>query len=95
MLYRLPCLRTEACAVQIHHARDESYNDGGRNCVVEEEGGRKVRYWRRLARDRTCHALPRSVLTDLVVQETDKATIDVEAVEDGILAKIIASTSAL
>jgi pyruvate dehydrogenase E2 component (dihydrolipoamide acetyltransferase) len=61
---------------------------------VEGQGGSKVRDRRRPPRNcphpiflsLPCHA------SHIRYQETDKATIDVEAPEDGILAKIIVST---
>lgn len=58
---------------------------------MEEEGGRHFHCWRRHSRDRAfsfhhCCAFTHTLLR---VQETDKATIDVEAQEDGVVAKIL------
>ena len=60
---------------------------------MEGQGGSKICYRRCPPRNRArsifyplpCHA------SHIPYQETDKATIDVEAPEDGILAKIIVS----
>jgi hypothetical protein len=76
---------------QPRHARYVADHDRGRYCAVEEAGGGGVRHWRCLARNCALWVSGSCLGTVLTrsVQETDKATIDVEAQEDGILGKIL------
>lgn len=83
-------LRTETCSLQVCHARNESYHDRRWYCYLEKEGRRIIHCRRRFAGD--CkHSTSLSVPPLTSPKETDKATIDVEAQDDGILAKIIVS----
>jgi len=83
----------QKCVVQVYYASDESYHDRRWHRSMEGQGGPKV--FRRGCSSRNCaHPIFCSfrVMSQILYQETDKATIDVEAPEDGILAKIIVST---
>ena len=48
---RIPCLGLASCPLEVRHARNESHYDGGRYCIMEEEGGRVVRGRGRASRD--------------------------------------------
>jgi len=91
--FRNTRLGAQKCAVQVCHASDESYHDRRWYRSVEGQGGSKVFHRRRPPRNCT-HPIFHTLLwySHIRHQETDKATIDVEAPEDGILAKIIVST---
>jgi hypothetical protein len=68
-----------------HVADDE----GGRHRRLEAQGGRRLFRGRRPARDCACAGLQSRRTPDERAQETDKATIDVEAQDDGVLGKIL------
>jgi hypothetical protein len=87
---RHPRFCPKKCALKVWDARYEPNHDRRWHLPVEEKRGRVLRCRRRSLGD--CILLSRvsqPQLTLMRFKETDKATIDVEAQEDGILAKII------
>lgn len=73
----------------IPDASNVSNHDRGWYCLLEKAGRRIFCTRRRLARNCLIYILETFYDAHISVQETDKATIDVEAQEDGIMGKIL------